>query len=77
MEERGESERGRREIVTRQTQPTPVHIAFTMCDTESDQRWGRLGLACKTRRESEMGGEKMRGGREGRDKTASYIETVA
>ena len=58
MEERDESERGGREIVTRQTQPTPVHIAFTMRDTESDQRWGWLGLACETRRESEMGGGK-------------------
>ena len=36
-----------------QTQPTPARIAFsvtsfTVRDTESDPRWGWLGLACKT-----------------------------
>ena len=34
-----------------QTQPTPARIAFSIThgDTESDPRWGWLGLACETR----------------------------
>ena len=33
-----------------QTQPTPARIGFSIptLDTESDPRWGWLGLACKT-----------------------------
>ena len=36
-----------------QTQPTPARIAFSIThgegsDTESDPRWGWLGLACET-----------------------------
>ena len=54
MEERDESEEGD----SHTSDPTNFHIAFTMRDTESDQCWGWLGLACETRRESEMGGKK-------------------